>query len=105
YFNKEHMESLTLEERIDECLSKRLWSWLRKVKGKDDTYHIDSSILEIFSYRLPDLTLTKLGEKIGFDKVPADTYGRTVLKCTKQQIYNLIGTDDDDAVEGLQVDD
>jgi hypothetical protein len=61
--------------------------------------------LEIFSYRLPDLILTKLGEKIGFDKVPADRYGRTVLKFTKQQIYDLIGTDDEGTVEGLQLDD
>jgi hypothetical protein len=46
-----------------------LLSFIREVKSQTGVkvYHIDSSILMLFDNRLPDLTLKRLGEKIGLE--------------------------------------
>lgn len=88
-----HGEDLqTFEDRIKLCLDRRLWSWIRKLKvvdSQEEIYHIDSSILEIFNLRLPDLTLTRLGEKMGFKPVK-DHKGRLVLRCSQTQLIKAI---------------
>lgn len=99
-------EPSSLYGRIDRCLCNEYWSWIRQVSrkilaGKDaagkpqyryeptNSYYIDTSILEIFRSRLPDLTFKKLAETIGIEP-SKDNNGRSVIKCTKQDITNFI---------------
>lgn len=79
---------ITLEQRIQLCLDNDLWSWIRKIK-EDGKYYIDGSILELFTHRLPELALKKLGEKMGLE-YSQDTNGRRVLICSKAEITKFI---------------
>jgi hypothetical protein len=92
---------LSLKERISLCLNKELWSWIRSTKEKGK-FHIDGSIIELFSYRLPDLTLKKLGEKMGV-KYTQSTNGGRVLTCPELDIINFVtGPDTDTDIETLK---
>jgi hypothetical protein len=72
------------------CIDNNLWPWLRKVErtGDDDRYFISSSIMEIFSYKLPDLTLKKLSEITGFQYTSVD--GKKKISCTKKGLDNFL---------------
>ena len=83
----------TLAHKIETCINNELWSWLRRKNLKLgewlQEYYIDTSILELFSKRLPQLDLKKLAEKTGF------TYsqrkgGMRVLKCAKHELIDFI---------------
>ena len=60
---------ITLSKKISLCIDNELWSWLRKKKLQlgetEQKYYIEASILELFSRRLPNLGIKKLGEKTG----------------------------------------
>ena len=84
----EDLGRITLEQRISLCLDNDLWSWIRKTK-EEGKFYVDGSVLELFTYRLPDLTLKKLGEKMNV-KYSQDTYGRRVLVCSRVEIINFI---------------
>jgi hypothetical protein len=81
---------IDIETRISACLDNNLLSFIKKVKSDNgiDVYHIDSSILMLFENRLPDLTLKRLGEKMGFE-YKHTMYG-SVLRCTKEQIWKFL---------------
>lgn len=98
-----------LNDRIDLCLARNYWSWIRRCKktilnGKDDkgrwitrkdeseNYYIDTGILELFRERLPDISFKILAEKIGME-VSTDHNGRYVMKCTKEEFQNFITGD------------
>ena len=53
-----------------------------------DTFDVDSSVLLLFEHRLPDLTLKKLGEKMGLQYTRQK--GRWVLRCTGKEIIDFI---------------
>lgn len=76
--------------RISTCLDYNLLSFIREVNAPtgDGVYHIDSSILMLFENRLPDLTLKRLGEKIGLEY--KKTVNRMVLVCTRNQLWNFL---------------
>lgn len=76
--------------RISTCLDYNLLSFIREVKAPTGggVYHIDSSILMLFENRLPDLTLKRLGEKIGLEY--KKTANRMVLVCTRNQLWNFL---------------
>jgi hypothetical protein len=81
---------ITLENRIRLCIDNNLWSWIRKTK-EEENHYIDGSILELFSHRLPDLTLKKLGEKmcLKYSK-DSSANGRYVLICSAAEIIEFI---------------
>jgi hypothetical protein len=83
---------LTLEQRVGLCLDYELWSWIRNLKNETGYYYIDTSVLELFTYRLPDLTFKKFAEKIGMN-TSLDRNGRTVIKCSKADIMKFIEGD------------
>lgn len=83
---------VTMPDRIRLCLETDIWPWIRKVRGKDEKYHINSSILELFSHRLSDLTLKKLAEKTGL-KYVKDCYGRAKILCTKKELDDFIAVE------------
>lgn len=56
-------------------------------------YYIDASILELFSKRLPQLDIKKLGEKTGF-AYSQRRGGMRVLKCTKEELIDFIQGED-----------
>jgi hypothetical protein len=74
-------------KRIELCLKNDLRSWIRETREKGK-YYIDGSILELFANRLPDLTLKKLGEKMGVKYFQA--HGKRVLVCSEAEISNFI---------------
>jgi hypothetical protein len=86
-----NLGEIELEQRISLCLDNNLWSWIRKTKKGD--YYIDGSIIELFSFRMPDLTLKKLGEKMGpgvkYTQSRGSSGGR-VLACSAAEITNFI---------------
>ncbi|MDQ6668639.1 MAG: hypothetical protein M3Y53_10510 [Thermoproteota archaeon] len=75
------------------CIDNELWPWLRKKKIQfaevEQKYYIDGSILELFSRRLPNLDIKKLGEKTGL-KYSQEWGGRRVFICTKKELTNFI---------------
>jgi hypothetical protein len=77
---------MEIETRISTCLDNNLLSSIRK--SNSDEFQIDSSILMLFENRLPDMTLKRLGEKMGLE------YRRTkhgmVLICTRDQLWNFL---------------
>jgi len=76
---------MEINTRIHNCLKHDLLSFIRK--SNTDEYHIDSSVLMLFENRLPDMTLKRLGEKMGFE-YKHTKYG-WVLKCTRDQLWNF----------------
>jgi hypothetical protein len=84
---------INLDIKISLCIDNGLWSWLRKKRlGLGETlqeYYIDASILELFSRRLPNLDIQKLGAKTGF-KYTQKHGGVRLLKCTKTQLIEFI---------------
>jgi hypothetical protein len=100
----EDIGKVTMEQRINLCLEAQFWPWIRELKninklekGQSITkYYIDTSIIEIFKDRLPNLTLKTLSEKTGFEYTQ-DRAGRAKLKCTKKQFVDFVnkGVDDD----------
>jgi hypothetical protein len=78
---------IPMKKRIKLCLTNDLWSWVRKTR-EEGKYYIDGSILELFANRLPDLTLKKLGEKMGMKY--SLSHGRRVLVCSEAEISNFI---------------
>ena len=85
----EDLGNVKMLDRIRLCLEADVWPWIRKVRSTDEKYYINSSILELFSYRLPDLTLKKLAEKAGF-KYITDTEGKKKILCTKKELDDFI---------------
>jgi len=82
---------IDIETRIAACLDNNLLSFIKKAKSDNngvDVYHIDSSILMLFENRLPNLTLKRVGEKMGFEFIR--TMYRSVLHCTKDQIWKFL---------------
>ena len=81
---------IDIETRISTCLDRNLLSFIRedKVENGVQVYHIDSSVLMLFEIRLPDLTLKRLGEKIGLEY--KKTPNRMVLVCTRVQLWNFL---------------
>lgn len=79
------------------CIDNELWPWLRKAErpreGEHDRYYIDSSIMMIFSHKLPDLTLKKLSEITGFEYTSIN--GKKKILCTKRGL--------DDFLNGVKV--
>ena len=60
------MGDISLEQRIALCLDHDLLSFIRrKIENNAEVFDIDSSILMLFETRLPDMTLKRLGEKMG----------------------------------------
>jgi hypothetical protein len=88
----------TLDERIRLCLEYELWPWIRRIRGTEPKYYINTSVLEIFTYRLPDLTLKKLAEKTRL-KYVKDTEGRAKLLCTEAQLVSFIGSEGEESLE------
>jgi hypothetical protein len=88
----------TLDERIRLCLEYELWPWIRRIRGTEPKYYINTSVLEIFTYRLPDLTLKKLAEKTRL-KYVKDTEGRAKLLCTEAQLVSFIGSEGEEWLE------
>lgn len=84
----------SLQHRVLLCIENDLWSWFRKKSHRlgdnnIEMYYIDASILELFSKRLPNLDLKKLGEKMGFE-YKQKKGGTRVLRCTKEQLVEFI---------------
>ena len=78
---------INLDARIGLCIDNDLSSFVRKVSNQDK-YHIDSSILQLFNDKLPELTLKKLGEKMGFSY---KTYKeRRVLEFSRKELMDFI---------------
>ena len=95
-----HLDGIeqTMSMRIEKCLGNQLWPWIREGKGKSSGYYfINASILELFTYRMPDLTLKKLAEKTGFEYTSAD--GKKKIKCTKAQLDNFIDLDEEETIK------
>ncbi len=83
----EDLGKINLDKRIGLCLKYDLWSFVRKLPSQDK-YHIDSSILHVFDNKLPDLTLKKLGEKMGSSY---KTYKeRRVLEFSEKELMDFI---------------
>jgi len=78
---------IDIETRIAKCLDNDLLSFIRKSNDGEE-YHIDSSILMLFENRLPDMTLKRLGEKMGFEYYR--TMHRWILKCTRDQLWKFL---------------
>ena len=87
------LSPITLDKKIELCIDNGLWSWLRKKQVKlgetIQEYYIDASILELFSRRLPNLDIQKLGAKTGF-KYTQKHGGVRLLKCTKTQLIDFV---------------
>ena len=77
---------LTLDQRIQKPIDEDLCGWIRS--KPNEVLNIDASILEIFAERLPDLTLKKLSEIMGFKYTPIN--GRKVIECSKSQLVEFI---------------
>ena len=73
--------------RIARCLDNDLLSFIRKSNSRDE-YYIDSSILMLFENRLPDMTLKRLGEKMGFE-YKHTRYG-WILRCTRDELWEFL---------------
>ena len=85
-------------DRIRLCLEADVWPWIRKIRGSGNKYYINASVLELFSYRLPDLTLKKLAEKTGFEYV-TDTKGKRKIRCSKAQFDNFLAIEAEEEVK------
>jgi hypothetical protein len=87
---------VTAVDRIGLCLDNGFWPWIRKISGSESRYYINTSVMELFSSRLPDLTFKKLAEKTCF-KYVKDWEGRAKLECTKKQLDDfIVGTEEDE---------
>jgi len=82
-------QSTSLEKRIELCLDNNLLSFVRQVPGNTDKFEIDSSIKMLLKDHLSNLTLKKIGEKMGFDH-ERNVNGGYVLKFTKSQLTDFI---------------
>ena len=86
------MGDISVEQRIGLCLDHNLLSLVRRRVEHDkntnsEVFDIDSSILMLFETRLPDMTLKRLGEKMGFAYY--HTKHRWILRCSRNAIYNF----------------
>lgn len=79
---------INLGDRVRLCLDSGLLGSIRKVPSATDTFDVDSSVLLLFEHRLPDLTLKKLGEKIGLEYTRQK--GRWVLRCTGKNSIDFL---------------
>ena len=80
---------ISLENRLRLCLEKDLLSFIRrKIENNTEVFDIDSSILMLFEIRLPDMTLKRLGEKMGLDY--NHTKHRWVLRCTRDDLWKFL---------------
>jgi hypothetical protein len=110
YNNKTYgVKNTTLAERIEICLNNDLWSWIRKIQKPFNTfknpsieseYYIDTGILELFSKRLPNSDLKKLGQKMELE-YQQKKGGQRVLKCTQSELVRFI---QGEQFEDLEVD-
>jgi hypothetical protein len=83
-----NMGDIALADRIRLCLQHDLLSFIRRVPTSIETYNIDSSVLMLFEDRLPDMTLKRLGEKMGFTH--QKERDRWVLRCSNVQLMSFI---------------
>lgn len=83
--------------RIQTCLDNQVWPWITRGKG-DSKYYINSSILELFGQKMPDLTLKKLAERTGLNYVNTKS-GKKKIRCTKTQLDNLLGLEEEEEEE------
>ena len=83
------MGEISLDQRIGLCLDHDLLSFIRrKTENNTEVFDIDSSILMLFETRLPDLTLKRLGEKMGLSHY--HTKHRWVLRCTRDNLWKFL---------------
>jgi hypothetical protein len=80
---------IPLENRLRLCLEKDLLSFIRrKVENDTEVFDMDSSILMLFEARLPDMTLKRLGEKMGLNY--QHTKHRWVLRCNRDDLWKFL---------------
>jgi Bifunctional DNA primase/polymerase, N-terminal len=80
---------ISLENRLRLCLEKDLPCFIRrKIENNTEVFDIDSSILMLFEIKLPDMTLKRLGEKMGLDY--HHTKHRWVLRCTRDDLWKFL---------------
>lgn len=89
---------IKMHDRIRLCLESDTWSWIRKIRGSELKYYVNTSIMELFANRLPELTFKKLAEKTGF-KYVKDTEGKAKILCTKKELYDFIVIESEDEVK------
>jgi len=87
-----------VSQRIQKCLDCQLWPWIRKIRGAQQKYYINSSVLEIFSYRLPDLTMKKLAEITGF-KYLTDAEGKRKILCTEKELDDFLAVEEETEIK------
>jgi hypothetical protein len=86
---------IAIDQRISLCLENDLWPWIRKQQetngngNKNGDFYIDTSIMEIFSYRLPNLTFKKLSEITQFEYTK-DRWGKNLIRCSKAKLMDFI---------------
>jgi hypothetical protein len=85
----------TVEMRVGICLDNELWSFVKK--GVSGNYSIDTSILELFKDRLPEMTLIKLGQLMKVTHKHTNKGSR--LRCTRAEIQNFIVGEETEALD------
>jgi hypothetical protein len=88
------INGISLADRIDLCLNNDLWPWIRINKHNREEYFIDTSVLDLFSNRLPNLDLKKLGQKMQLEYQQKKGGGR-ILKCTRSKLIKFIVEDEE----------
>jgi hypothetical protein len=79
---------IKLDARVQLCLKNDLFGFATESLQVPETYLIDSSILELFEEKLPDMTLTRLGEMLGLEYCPSNK-GR-FLKTTANRLKKIL---------------
>ena len=90
----DNLGEINVSQRISLCVEHDLWPWIRKAalgsaEARAGEFDIDTSIMELFSYRLPNLPFKKLSEIMEF-AYSVDRGGRKRIKCTKKQLEDFI---------------
>ena len=95
--------NVNLDARISKCLEADVWPWIRQLSPHERQagvfeLAIDTSIMDVFSWRLPNLTFKKLAEKMGFTH-ERDHYGRNRILCSRKAFMDFIeGNDENDNI-------
>lgn len=91
---------------VDVCLDKGLWSFARKVKINrfntamtEEVCWIDASVLGLFKDKIPDLSLKRLGEKMGKGFKYKHTKQGFRLQCTPEDIKRFLKGEVEDLEE------
>jgi hypothetical protein len=100
----DNLGEIPIDQRISLCLENELWPWIRKHGtdgGVNGDYYIDTSIMEIFSYRLPNLTFKKLSEITQFDYIK-DRWGKNKIRCSTAKFTDFISGKEEDGEKEQQ---